>query len=35
MVKKMDALDKNEAFDLVELLYGTNNVGRKILFNKC
>jgi hypothetical protein len=34
MVEEMDALDKNEAWDIVELLAGRNVVGRKWLFKK-
>jgi hypothetical protein len=29
MVEEMDALDKNEAFDLIELLVGRKFVGSK------
>ena len=32
MVEEMDALDKNEAFDLIELLVGRKFVGSKQLF---
>jgi hypothetical protein len=34
MVEEMDALDKNEAWDLVELLAGRKFVGSKWLFKK-
>jgi hypothetical protein len=34
MVAKMDALDKNEAWDIVELPPGRKSVGRKWLFKK-
>jgi hypothetical protein len=34
MVEEMDALDKNEAWDIVELLAGRKSVGRKWLFKK-
>jgi hypothetical protein len=34
MVQEMDSLDKNEAWDIVELLAGRKYVGRKWLFKK-
>jgi hypothetical protein len=34
MVEEMDALDKNEAWDIVEFLAGRKSVGRKWLFKK-
>ena len=34
MVEEMDSLDKNEAWDIVELLVGKKYVGRKWLFKK-
>jgi hypothetical protein len=34
MVEEMDALDKNEAWDIVELPAGRKYVGRKWLFKK-
>ena len=34
MVEEMDALDKNEAWDIFELLVGRKSVGRKWLFKK-
>ena len=34
MVEEMDALDNNEAWDVVELLAGRKYVGRKWLFKK-
>jgi hypothetical protein len=34
MVEEMDALDKNEAWDIVEFLAGRKFVGRKWLFKK-
>ena len=34
MVEEMDALDKNEAWDLVQLLARRKFVGRKWLFKK-
>jgi hypothetical protein len=34
MVEEMDALDKNEPCDIVELLAGRKSVGRKWLFKK-
>jgi hypothetical protein len=34
MVEEMDALDKNEAWDIVELSSGRKSVGRKWLFKK-
>jgi hypothetical protein len=34
MVKEMVALDKNESWDLVELLYRRNPIGRKWVFKK-
>jgi hypothetical protein len=34
MVEEMDALDKNEAWDIVEFLVGRKNVGSKWLFKK-
>jgi hypothetical protein len=34
MVEEMDALDKNEAWDIVELPAGRKSVGRKWLFKK-
>jgi hypothetical protein len=34
MVEEMDALDKNEAFDIVEFPAGRKSVGRKWLFKK-
>jgi hypothetical protein len=34
MVEEMDALDKNEAWDIVEFLAGRKLVGRKWLFKK-
>jgi hypothetical protein len=34
MVEEMVALDKNEAWDLVELLAGRNPIGRKWVFKK-
>jgi hypothetical protein len=34
MVKEMDALDKNEAWDIVELPDGIKSVGSKWLFKK-
>jgi hypothetical protein len=34
MVEEMDALDKNEAWDIFQLLFGRKFVGRKWLFKK-
>ena len=34
MVEEMDALDKNEAWDIVEFPAGRKSVGRKWLFKK-
>jgi hypothetical protein len=34
MVEEMEALDKNEAWDLVELLTGRNPIGIKWVFKK-
>jgi hypothetical protein len=34
MVEEMDALDKNEAWDIVELPAGRKSVGSKWLFKK-
>jgi hypothetical protein len=34
MVEEMDALDKNEAWDIVELSAGRKSVGSKWLFKK-
>ena len=34
MVEEMDALDKNEAWDIFELPVGRKSVGRKWLFKK-
>ena len=34
MVEEMDALDKNEAWDLVQLLVGRNSIGSKWLFKQ-
>ena len=34
MVEEMDSLDKNEAWDIVELPAGRKSVGRKWLFKK-
>jgi hypothetical protein len=34
MVEEMDALDKNEAWDIVELFVGIKLVGSKWLFKK-
>ena len=34
VVEEIDALDKNEAWDIVELAYGRKYVGRKWLFKK-
>src|ERR1700678_4281553 len=34
MVEEMDALDKDEAWDIVELFAGRKSVGSKWLFNK-
>ena len=34
MVEEMDALDKNEAWDIVELLARRKSVGSKWLFKK-
>jgi hypothetical protein len=34
MVEEMDALDKNEAWDIVELLAGRKSVGGKWIFKK-
>jgi hypothetical protein len=34
MDKEMATLDKNEAWDLVELLTGINTIGRKWVFKK-
>jgi hypothetical protein len=34
MVEEMDALDKNEAWDLVEFLTGRKYIGSKWLFKK-
>jgi hypothetical protein len=34
MVEEMDALDKNEAWDLVELPTGRNLIGSKWVFKK-
>jgi hypothetical protein len=34
MVEEMDALDKNEAWDIVDLLAGRKYVGSKWLFKK-
>jgi hypothetical protein len=34
MVEEMDALDKNEAWDIVEFPVGRKSVGSKWLFNK-
>jgi hypothetical protein len=34
MVEEMDALDKNEAWDIVEFPAGRKYVGRKWLFKK-
>jgi hypothetical protein len=34
MVEETDALDKNEAWDIVEFLAGRKSVGKKWLFKK-
>jgi hypothetical protein len=34
MVEEMDALDKNEAWDIIEFLVGKKSIGSKWLFNK-
>jgi hypothetical protein len=34
MVEEMDALDKNEAWDIVEFPAGRKSIGRKWLFKK-
>jgi len=34
MVDEMSSLDKNEAWDMVELLDGRKPIGRKWVFNK-
>jgi hypothetical protein len=34
MVEEMDALDKNEAWDIVEFPFGRKSIGRKWLFKK-
>jgi hypothetical protein len=34
MVEEMDALDKNEAWDIVEFLAGIKSVGSKWMFKK-
>jgi hypothetical protein len=34
MIEEMIALDKNDAWDLVELLIGRNTIGNKWLFKK-
>jgi hypothetical protein len=34
MIEEMAALDKNEAWDLVELSNGRNTIGRKWVFKK-
>jgi hypothetical protein len=34
MVEEMEALDKNEAWDLVEFLNGRNPIGSKWVFKK-
>jgi hypothetical protein len=34
MVEEMDAIDNNEAWDIVEFPYGRKSIGRKWLFKK-